>query len=204
MPIPETMTGAMNGLNQSFEHLEKYHPHIATSIVGGAGSLLAAGVGVGVLGALSSPIKAGFGVIKAGKSKAAEFLTRGAGAKVAQAGEGVLARGLVRSAGTAVAAGAVEAGVGAAAEGAAVGGAALLGWPVLLGAAGLAAGGFGAYELYKHWGKSHTPDGHDPVKNAPLVKVEISLDAGLKARVSPNASVQTTVLPSGGRTLNRP
>lgn len=204
VPILETMTRGMNGVNRQFENLEKYHPNVATGVVGGAGSLLAAGVGVGVLGALSSSLKAGVSALKAGAQGAKGFLARGGAAKVAQTGGRVLAGGLMRSAGTAVAAGAVEAGAGAVAEGAVVGGAALLGWPALLAAAGLTAGGVGAYELYKHWGKSHAPEGHDAPKNTPVVKVEISLEAGLKARVTPNASVQTTVLPSGGRTLNRP
>ena len=73
-----------------------------------------------------------------------------------------------------------------------------------LAVAGVGAAGFGGYELYKHWAASpHMPKAQGSGA-VPVVKLEISLADGLRANVVPNPMVQTRIMPSGGRMVNRP
>ncbi|MFT9448433.1 phage tail tape measure protein [Gluconobacter japonicus] len=204
LPILTHMTSAMNSVNSAFDSLEKHHPAIATGVVGGAGTLLATGVGIGVLGAVSGPLKAGGALLRSGAKKLGGLVRGGNAAKGAVS---IAERSLGRAA---LAEGAEVAGV-AALEGAGAAGLGAVALPALA-VAGAGAVAYGGYELYKHWhGSSHMP-AMNPGGAASVVKLEITLAEGLRANITPNPAVQTTVhttpmrtvLPSGGRMVNRP
>ncbi|MBS0995852.1 phage tail tape measure protein [Gluconobacter cerinus] len=196
LPILNHMTSAMNGVNSAFDSLEKSHPHVAQGIIGTGGTALAAGVGIGVLGAVSGPLRAGGGLLRSG-AKGLRGLLRGR--KAVQSAEVVAERALGRAALTE---GAEIAGV-AALEGVGAAGLGAVALPALA-VAGVGAAGFGGYELYKHWAASpHMPKAQGSGA-VPVVKLEISLAEGLRANVVPNPMVQTRIMPTGGRMVNRP
>ncbi|EHH67561.1 phage tail tape measure protein [Gluconobacter morbifer] len=192
-PILHDVTTGFHGLTEAMESADKTAPGLTTGIMGLGGAALASVAGMGALGAVAGPLRAGFGIV------------------------------------TTVLEGVGIAGVAAVSElaivGAAVG---VVGYEIYHNWDRIT----GQFSAFEHWvsGWSERVSGYvsgafshafpqfpgSQQMSGPLIvpttgpgwhtpmRLEVRHDPGLKVTAAPHPSVHTTVLPSGGRTLNRP
>ena len=197
-PILRNVTTGFHGLTESMEGADKHMPGLTTGLLGTGGAALAATAGLGALGAVAGPVKAGAGIVTA-------------------ALEGIGIAGLAATFEVAV----LVAGVAAA-------GYAIYhnwdhiktmfvsfehwisGWGDRV--SGTVSGAF--THMFPHFPGSTSMSGPLIVpttgpgwngggSHAPL-KVDITHAPGLQVTTSPHPAIHATVLPSGGRMMNRP
>ncbi|GAC87868.1 hypothetical protein Gbth_017_177 [Gluconobacter thailandicus F149-1 = NBRC 100600] len=192
-PILHNVTTGFHGLTETLEGADKHLPGLTTGIFGVAGAALAGTAALGALGAVSGPVAAGFGLV-----------TAALGVEAAAAVAAVASIAIVG-----VALGAVAYGI-------------YHNWDHIK----------AEFTSFEHWVSgwgdrvsgyiSHafthmdpkmpgSPNSRGPLMvpttghgwNAP-VHLLVSHDPGLKVTPSAHPSVRTTVMPTGGRMVNRP
>lgn len=192
-PILHNVTMGFHGLTETLEGADKHLPGLTTGIFGVAGAALAGTAALGALGAVSGPVAAGFGLV-----------TAALGVEAAAAVATVASIAIV---GTALAA---------------VGYGIYHNWDHIK----------SMFSSFEHWvsGWSDRVSGSissafthmdpkmpgSPNSRGPLmvpttghgwtapVHLLVSHDPGLKVTPSAHPSVRTTVMPTGGRMVNRP
>ena len=197
VPTMNVLTSGFHHLLDAWDELDKKAPGVDTAFLTVTAGALALGTGVGVLGAAAGPMKAGAGIITT-------------------ALEGIGIAGLAATFEVTVFA------AGVAAAGYAI----YHNWDHIKAAfvsfehwisgwgdrvSGMVSGAF--THMFPHFpgstsmsgplivpttGSGWSPGGHGPLK------IDISHPAGMQITASPHPAIKTTLLPSGGRMLNRP
>nr|WP_294915348.1 phage tail tape measure protein [uncultured Neokomagataea sp.] len=195
LPILRGVTYGFQHLAAAMEAVDKHVPYANATVLGLGGATLAGTAGIAAIGAISGPVKAGWGVMKSLKRRIiGRAATAGAGEAVAAgAGEAAVAEGAGLAATEATALTAAEVGGGALLAG--------VSWPVLLAGAGIAAAGAGGYALWRHYHHSGQPAGSG---DGQTIKLEVSLAPGLQASVGPNTPIPVHITPNAGRMTQRP
>ncbi|MEW9272987.1 phage tail tape measure protein [Gluconobacter oxydans] len=197
-PILHDVTVGFHGMTEAMEGADKHMPGLTTGLLGTVGAALAATAGLGALGAVAGPVKAGAGIVTA-------------------ALEGIGIAGLAATFEVAV----LVAGVAAA------GYAIYHNWDHIKAmfvsfehwvsgwgdrVSGMVSGAF--THMFPHFPGSTsmsgplmvptTGPGWSPGGNHGPLKVDITHAPGLNVTTSPHPAIHATVLPSGGRMTNRP
>ncbi|KXV50569.1 hypothetical protein AD945_01650 [Gluconobacter albidus] len=197
-PILHNVTTGFHGMTEAMEGADQHMPGLTTGLLGTGGAALAATAGLGALGAVAGPVKAGAGIVVA----ALEGI--GVAGLAATFEVGILVAG-VAAAGYAIYHNwdHIKATFVSFEHWAA-------GWGDRV--SGVVSGAF--THMFPHFPGSPsisgplvvptTGPGWSPSGSHGPLKVDISHAPGLQVTASPHPAIHTTVLPSGGRMTNRP